>query len=149
MRYINATVALTLTLILAGQGAVAQEVTSKNWITSPGIIGTIVLIALVLAVGVIILLARISGYLRTVKKQEETKSRLAFKKELLEMEGEEIDELLEKRRTALEFRMKGTELGGEGIASDDRGLIQQVESEPDNPLFDEKKKVRTKPSDSQ
>jgi cytochrome c oxidase cbb3-type subunit 1 len=93
-----------------------------------------------LAVGVIILLARISGYLRTVKKQEETKSRLAFKKELLEMEGEEIDELLEKRRTALEFRMKGTELGGEGIASDDRGLIQQVESEPDNPLFDEKKK---------
>jgi cytochrome c oxidase cbb3-type subunit 1 len=140
MRYINATVALTLTLILAGQGAVAQEVTSKNWITSPGIIGTIVLIALVLAVGVIILLARISGYLRTVKKQEETKSRLAFKKELLEMEGEEIDELLEKRRTALEFRMKGTELGGEGIASDDRGLIQQVESEPDNPLFDEKKK---------
>jgi cytochrome c oxidase cbb3-type subunit 1 len=140
MRYTKSKLAFTLTLTLTGQLAVAQEVNTENWVTSPGIIGTIVLVTLVLALAVIILLSRISGYLRMVKKQEDVNSRLAFKKELLELEGTEIDELLEKRRAALAFKVKGTELGGEETASDDRGLIQQVESEPDNPLFDEKKK---------
>lgn len=121
--------------------ALAQEVTSENWISSPGIIGTIILITLVLVVAIIIVLAQLNGYLRRVQKKDDDSSKLAFKKELLEMEGSEIDDLLSKRKAALEYKLKGSELGGDQTASDDQGLIKRAENEPDNPLFDEKKKT--------
>lgn len=127
--------------LLVVNNALAQEVTSENWITSPGIIGTIILITLVLVLAVIIVLAQLNGYLRRVQKKDDDSSKLAFKKELLEMEGSEIDELLAKRKAALAYKLTGSELGGNQTASDDQGLIKRAENEPDNPLFDEKKKT--------
>lgn len=127
--------------LLVVNNALAQEVTSENWISSPGIIGTVILITLVLVVAVFIVLAQLNGYLRRIQKKDDDSSKLAFKKELLEMEGSEIDDLLSKRKAALEYKLKGSELGGDQTASDDQGLIKRAENEPDNPLFDEKKKT--------
>ncbi|MCB9186461.1 MAG: cbb3-type cytochrome c oxidase subunit I [Flavobacteriales bacterium] len=132
---------MAFAVLLTVNNALAQEVTSENWITSPGIIGTIILITLVLVVAIIIVLAQLNGYLRRVQKKDDDSSKLAFKKELLEMEGSEIDDLLSKRKAALEYKLKGAELGGDQTASDDQGLIKRAENEPDNPLFDEKKKT--------
>lgn len=139
---------MALAVLLTVNNALAQEVTSENWITSPGIIGTVILITLVLVVAVFIVLAQLNGYLRRIQKKDDDSSKLAFKKELLEMEGSEIDELLSKRKAALEYKLKGSELGGDQTASDDQGLIRRAENEPDNPLFDEKKKDRSEPSDT-
>ena len=43
-------------------------VNTDNWLSSPGIIGTFVLIALVLTIAVIILAARMSSYLNTYRE---------------------------------------------------------------------------------
>ena len=136
----TASTIIALAALLPINNALAQEITSENWISSPGIIGTIILITLVLVLAVVIVLARLSNYLRRVQKKDDDSSKLAFKKELLEMEGTEIDDLLSKRKAALEYKLKGSELGGNQSASDNQGLIKRAENEPDNPLFDEKKR---------
>src|SRR5690554_7778316 len=46
------------------QFASAQEkISTENWLSSPGIIGTFVLIAIVMAVAVIILLVKLNSYI--------------------------------------------------------------------------------------
>lgn len=113
---------------------------TENWISSPGIIGTIVLIVIVLVVAVIILLARLNSFASYLKNKQVDKKRIAFSDELVGLEEKEIDEILEKRKKALRFRLSGNELGGENKAFDEKGLIHNLTREPDNPLFDEKKK---------
>lgn len=116
------------------------SVNTDNWLTSPGIIGTFVLIAIVLAIAVIIMSAKLASYMGALKKMQLEKQRIAFSEELIALEEGEIDKILAKRKEALKFKLSGTELGSEQKAADERGLINQVTNEPDNPLFDEKKK---------
>lgn len=127
-----------LPLPLAAQ--TSSTITTDNWIANPGIIGTFILIAIILVIAVIILAARLSSYLNTMKRAQLEKDNLAFRQELIGMNGREIDEILTRRKAALNFRLSGMELGSEQNVSDAKGLIQQVTNDPDNPLFDEKKK---------
>lgn len=115
-------------------------VNTDNWLSSPGIIGTFVLIALVLTIAVIILAARMSSYLNTYRETKLAKKRLSFQEELIDLEANEIDSILLKRKAALRFKLTGAELGSDQPAVDSKGLINQVTNEPDNPFFDDKKK---------
>lgn len=116
------------------------SVNTDNWLTSPGIIGTFILIAIVLAIAVIIMSAKLVSYMGALKRMQLKKQRIAFSEELIRLEEGEIDEILATRKEALKFKLSGTELGSEQKATDEKGLINQVINEPDNPLFDEKKK---------
>src|SRR5690606_38803786 len=53
----------------------------------------------------------------------------------------DIDFILQQRKSGLKYRLKGTELGSDQGAVDEKGLIGRVTHEPENPLFDEKKKT--------
>jgi len=115
---------------------------TSNWLLSPGIIGTITLIFIVLLVAVVIVYVRLSAYLDTLNNKAKAKKKLGFSEELIDMSEADIDDILQKRKAALKYRLTGTELGSEKVANDSKGVIAKVTHEPENPLFDEKKKTR-------
>lgn len=115
---------------------------TENWISSPGIIGTIVLIAIVVFVAVLILSVRLSSYIEAMRKKGIVKKKIEFSQELIDLDDTEIDAILEKRKAALAYKLTGNELGSEDNAADSKGLISKVTHDPDNPLVDEKKKTK-------
>ena len=129
-----------LTLLLPLAAAAQENPDTENWITSPGIIGTIVLIVIVLAVAVLILMVKLNSYVSKMGRKNLEKDKLAFNEELISLKNSDIGGILEKRKAANNYRLKGDELGSENRAFDKKGLIHNLTSEPENPLFDEKKK---------
>ena len=123
---------------------IAQTVTTDQWYASPGIIGTLALVAIILTVAIIIVAMRLASYFSSLTKKQWKKQHVAFKEELIELEDDEIDDILTKRKEALKYKPSGDELGSEEKASDNKGLISKVTFEPNNPLFDDKKKSQIK-----
>src|SRR5690606_2585042 len=72
---------------------------------------------------------------QSLRKEEE------LRKELIDLEESGIDTLLEQRKKALKYRLTGAELGGKNMALDKKGLVRKVEGDPQNPMFDEKKRA--------
>ncbi|HET8735062.1 MAG TPA: cbb3-type cytochrome c oxidase subunit I [Pricia sp.] len=121
--------------------AQAEPVSTDNWITSPGIIGTLVLIAIVLVVAGIIFLVKLNSYVDTLKHRQIEKKKLAFNEELLALDSDDIDAILDQRKKALKYKLSGDELGSGERAVDEKGLVDRVTHEPESPMFDEKKKT--------
>lgn len=119
----------------------SKSVSTENWMSSPGIIGTIVLIAIVMAVAVIILLVKLNSYIDGLKRKQANKNKMAFQDDIIAMEESEIDSILEKRKKALNYKLTGDELSGHNKAVDEKGLIHHIENKPNNAFFDEKKKT--------
>ena len=134
---------ILLTLCLLPIVAISQtkNVSTENWETSPGIIGTLLLIAIVLVVAIIIFLVRLNSYVDRMKSNRDTKNRSAFEDVIIGLDDDEIDYLLEKRKAGLNYKLHGTEIGGKHDAIDEKGLIHHIEKKPDNAFFDEKKKT--------
>src|SRR5690554_7633717 len=80
--------------------AMAQKggISTENWLSSPGIIGTFILIAIVLVVAVIILLFRMNSYIDTLKSRQIEKNNHAFDEEVIAMEEGKIED---RKRTRL------------------------------------------------
>jgi cytochrome c oxidase cbb3-type subunit 1 len=137
-------IGLSVLLVLSPVLLFAQNdpMNTDNWLSSPGIIGTLVLIAIVFVVAVIILLARINSYIDGMKRKQIEKNKLAFNDEIVSLDNSEIDAILEKRKAAHSYKLKGNELSGEEEASDDKGIIQKIVTKPSNAFFDEKKKTK-------
>ncbi|MDN6280311.1 MAG: cbb3-type cytochrome c oxidase subunit I [Psychroflexus sp.] len=114
---------------------------TDNWETSPGIIGTFILILIVLFVAVIIFLAKINGFIDKMKRKKLDKKRIEFSDELTDLDDGEIDTILENRKKALKYKLKGDELGNQNKAVDEKGLVKRVRKDPSNSFFDEKKKT--------
>jgi len=129
---------ILLSFLPAVSKAQSQAMDTSNWETSPGVIGTLILVLIVASVAVIIMSAKISAYADSMKKKQIRKRNKAFDEELIGLTDPEIDEILEKRKAALTYRLPGNELSGTEKAFDEKGLISKVTNHPDNPLFDEK-----------
>ncbi|WP_394972773.1 cbb3-type cytochrome c oxidase subunit I [uncultured Croceitalea sp.] len=120
--------------------AQSEPISTENWLQNPGIIGTIILLLIVFFLAVIILLYRFNSFIDKYKWKQLKKNELAFSEEILNLNDDEIDVILEKRKKALKYTLEGSELGSDKEVFDKKGLISKVTNEPDNPLFDEKKK---------
>src|SRR5690554_2471326 len=124
------------------QIALAQEkISTENWLSSPGIIGTFILIAIVLVVAVIILLFRMNSYIDTLKSRQIEKNNLSFDEKVIAMEEGKIDRMPEKRKAALRYQLKGDQLGGQNDAVDEKGIIHHIQNKPNNAFFDENKRT--------
>lgn len=121
--------------------AQTETVNTENWMLSPGIIGTLVLVIIVLAVAAVIMIARVNAYMDALKQKQLKKQHLAFREELVAMDDPEIDEVLESRKQAHQYRLKGDELGSRKDAKDEKGLVQSIRNDPENPFFEEKKRT--------
>src|SRR5690554_3049451 len=112
-------------LLLSPMLLLAQNngVDTENWMTNPGIIGTLGLILIVFFLAVIILLVKLNSYIDSFKAKQLKKNDLAFSEELIGMDEKEIDLILEQRKKALTYRLSGEELGSDQQVADDKGLI--------------------------
>ncbi|WP_297336211.1 cbb3-type cytochrome c oxidase subunit I [Algoriphagus sp.] len=110
-----------------------------NWWSSPGIIGTALLIAIISFVAILIVGSRLSAFIQGLQNRSQLREKERIKFELINWEEEELDWILEKRRAAKTYRLTGRELSGHGASEDQRGLIAKVTRHPENPLVDEKK----------
>jgi len=130
-------------LILSPSVLLAQSdaIDTETWWTSPGVVGTLVLVSLIMVVAILIMIIRLNGYITGLNERKRLRQRLEFSEELTNLEQGEIDHILEKRKQSLSYKLKGTELGSDYEASDGKGLIQAVTNEPDNPIADEKKRA--------
>ncbi len=118
-----------------------KKITTENWLSNPGIIGTFILIGIVVTIAMVILLVKINSYVDNLKRKQLQKNNLAFEDELIAMDENAIDSILEKRKAALRYKLTGDELGGLNDAQDDKGIIHHIEKDPENALFDQKKKT--------
>jgi cytochrome c oxidase cbb3-type subunit 1 len=121
------------------QAQVEKNPSTDNWVTNPGIIGTVFLIIIVVIIGVFIMSAKLNKLASDLKQKNIDKKKLEFSEELIELDEKEIDEILANRKKALQYQLSGDELGSETEAKDQKGLISHVSSDPKNPIVDEKK----------
>src|SRR5699024_11026236 len=107
-----------------------------------GIIADVVFAILLLlsfVIGMWICVIKVTVKAKYKRKEKELK---AIQKELLDLEGKELDEMLEKRREALLFKLKGNELAGEDVPVDKKGIVSQASSKLEIPFVSEKKYLR-------
>ncbi|WKV12966.1 cbb3-type cytochrome c oxidase subunit I [Marivirga harenae] len=134
---------LFLSLIFSPLLALAQQesVSTEDWYFSPGIIGTIFLIIVVLILAIIILIGRVNGFVNRFNKKDKAIERKRILNELKNLEEPEIDKILLERKSAMKNMLKGDELGSEMSVSDKRALIKRIYDDPENLFFEEKKKT--------
>jgi len=111
-----------------------------QWWSSPGIIGTALLITLVSFVAILIIGSRLSTFIQHLQNKSESRKKESLKSDLVNWEEEDLDWILEKRKAAKKYHLSGEELSGQSLSDDSRGLISKVTHDPENPLVNEKKR---------
>jgi len=117
------------------------EVISENWLTSPGVIGTIVLVFIILFLGVYIFLKRLNRYVDFLEKNTTDLTEKEFERKLINLEEQEVDDILELRQQGFKTKIKPSDTSE--ISSKHSGFIKKIIN-PKNPLFDEKSTSTTK-----
>ncbi|HRP89908.1 MAG TPA: cbb3-type cytochrome c oxidase subunit I [Edaphocola sp.] len=136
---------LLLPALLWSTAAMAQPEPNPNldnWQYNPGVIGTVILLAIVLLIAVFILYFRVVDFIERAKYKEQKKRKLNLADDLVHLDSKEIDGILEKRKAAVDFKLSGKELGGDVAVLDQRGVVADISHDPDRPLVDEKKRSR-------
>lgn len=114
---------------------------NKNLFSESGIIITLVLILIpVLIAAVIVVLKAYNIFTKYFKKKELEK----FKAYLKELSPEEITKL-EQRKKELEFALTNTELSGNALPEDPKGLINNVTEVESFRFIEQKKKGQARP----
>lgn len=133
---------LTTLLLLIPFSSMAQteSIDTENWWASPGVLGTLFLIVIVLILAILIVIARVNSYINGLNEKKRLKQNQEFREELTNLNPGEIDDILEKRKRALKYKLSGDELGSNWATKDKKGLIRKVTDKPENPVADEKKR---------
>lgn len=133
---------LTTLLLLIPFSSIAQteSIDTENWWASPGVLGTLFLIVIVLILAILIVIARVNSYINGLNEKKRLKQNQEFREELTNLNPGEIDDILEKRKRALKYKLSGDELGSNWATKDKKGLIRKVTDKPENPVADEKKR---------
>lgn len=112
-----------------------SQVTTENWLSSPGVIGTIVLIFIVIFLGIFIFIQRLDRYVNLLEKNTTDETEEEFQKRLINLDTDEVDKILEVRQRGFKFKVVPTDIAER--PSDHNGFIKKIIN-PKNPLFDEK-----------
>src|SRR5699024_15986 len=86
---------------------------------------------------------RINWYLDKIRLKADLKNKQKLSEELIGLDHEEIDYILESRKTALTYKLSGNEIAGVNKAKDTRGIISDYTHRRNNPLVDRKKESKT------
>lgn len=140
--FVQNKIGLILAFLLIGSPALAQTTpnpSTENWAFQPSILSTLTLVLIVLLIAVVVIYFRISDFMQRTKKREIVDSNRNLSEKLMQLDKADLDNILEQRKEALNFTLKGDELGGVSSAVDEKGRIIKVTHEPEIPMVDEKK----------
>jgi cytochrome c oxidase cbb3-type subunit 1 len=117
-----------------------SEVTSENWLSSPGVIGTIVLIFIILFLGIFIFIKRLNRYVDVLEDNKKDLSEEDFERRLINLDKAEVDHILKARQQGF----KDEEKPADTVEAPSKysGFIKKI-IDPKNPLFDEKARSTT------
>ncbi|HET8827882.1 MAG TPA: cbb3-type cytochrome c oxidase subunit I [Pelobium sp.] len=122
-------------------GQTAQN--TKDVITNPGVLITIVLILIPLLIAIYVATTKVKNLVKNVKKQDIAQQKASIIADFSDEEVQNISQSLEKRKAAVEFRLLNNELAGNLPPEDTKGIIHQVQ-EVNQPRYISKKKHATK-----
>lgn len=146
MKHIKSCVAL-LAVFLCYTPAFSQTAQkSISFFTQPGIVITIVLILIPILVGLLIFSLRLKKVLDKMKVGKDREEATRFASYLANLEGDEIDTVLEKKKKAEAFRLANNELSGDFAPSDEKGLINHVNEQTNMGFVATKKKALKRPN---
>ena len=83
-----------------------SETTTANWLSSPGVIGTIVLVFIIIFLGAFILIKRINKYVDKLEENNQSLSDEEFERRLVNLDKHEVDEILKLRQQGFKRRAK-------------------------------------------
>lgn len=129
---------------LRSEPTFAQSPKATSLSSEPGIIITFILILIPILAGVIIMAVKVSNILRQQRNKNKNKEASAFSN-YLNLLSADAAAILLKRKVALEFRLTGKELAGNGLAADNWGLINNINTYSELPFVATKKKALKRP----
>jgi cytochrome c oxidase cbb3-type subunit 1 len=125
--------------------AQAGETSGSIW-TNPGVLITITLILIPMLIAVYIISAKVNHLVKRIRSTQIKKDARKLAASINELSTAELNEELIKRKQALEFQLSNTELAGEQLPDDKKGLLHRI-AEVDSPRFIAPKKKAVKRPD--
>ena len=114
----------------------STEITTEGWLASPGVVGTVFLVLLVIFIAVFIFIKRLNLYLDMLEENSKSLSDEEFEKRLVNLDENSVDEILKERQKGFKAGQTVSKPKN-GRVSRYSGLITRIIN-PKNPLFEEK-----------
>jgi cytochrome c oxidase cbb3-type subunit 1 len=112
---------------LSGQNLFAQaEGSGGSVLTNPGVVITITLILIPLLFVVYLVAVKVNNMTKRIKERKVKRDAKRLATEINEIELDELTGDLIKRKNALNFKLSDSELAGETLSEDKRGLLANV-----------------------
>lgn len=138
----------SLFIFLPGSNLVAQtpgKPDASSLLGEGGIIITIILILIPILAGLILLTIKISNAINRQRNKIRLEEAAKLAKYLEALPDEEVNDVLKKRKEALDYSLSHNELSGNEPAEDSRGLLN-ISQEPGMPIVAIKKKALPRPN---
>ncbi|MET3113627.1 cytochrome c oxidase cbb3-type subunit 1 [Pedobacter sp. CG_S7] len=135
-----------LLILFGGVPVYAQSnaVPGSLW-SEGGVIITLFLILIPILAGIILIIVKIRGALRTYENKRNLEEAEQLAKYLRETDQVEIESALLKRKQALDYSLSNQELSGMETPEDSKGLLHQVNTEAALPVVALKKRAQIRP----
>ncbi|MGY4385047.1 cytochrome c oxidase cbb3-type subunit 1 [Pedobacter sp. UYP24] len=135
-------------ILLLGYGGNVTAQTVKptgSLFAGGGIIITLILIIIPIIAGIIFMIVKIRSVIRTYQDKQNLNEGKKLADYLRNVDPDELERQLLKRKQALDFALTNSELSGSNIADDDRGLVSSVNSTIELPIVSSKKRAVKRP----
>lgn len=119
--------------------------TQPSLLGQPGIIITLVLIAIPLFIAVLLLILKVNSMIGRFVEDHRKKEAELLADYLEHLEGEAIDAALLKRKASLSYSLHHHELSGHTPAEDTKGIVRNVNTSPDAHFITAKRKSEKRP----
>ncbi len=124
----------------------AQAAPSRTSLFSQGgIIITLVLIFTPILVGVILMIIKVRKVARKIRQKKNMQEAERISNYLKTLPPEQVEEALKKRKEALSYAVPQNELSGNLQASDDRGILKNIDERANIRFIEEKRKAIQRP----
>lgn len=142
------TIVSVIALLFISNMAIAQEakVNDKPLMSQPGIIITIMLVALPLLLAVALTINKAANAIKYSGNTKKIKEAERLAAALKNFGADGIEEQLVQRKKALEYSLSNNELGGVEIPADTKGIIQNVSNKYEVHFTALKKKAAPRPA---
>ncbi len=139
---------LSIVMILFSIGLFAQDFKAEkdSFFSQPGVIIVIILTLLPVLLGVIFALVKSNNALKNYFNKRKVIEAEKLAEHIQEIDDHELEEQLQKRKSALEFNLTNTELSGQEKAEDTIGLLHNISDKHEVHFTALKKKAVQKPS---
>lgn len=121
---------LTLLSLFAAQTVAAQDAEAqKQLMSQPGIIITILLLSLPLLFAAILIIAKVNNVLKRMSNEQKKEQAHVIAARLKSMDRQALEHELEEHQGHVRAAHQAGELSGDETATDDKGIIQNVQEQ--------------------